>query len=103
MQKRSDTLVTINGKNCAKLMIVVGTAHPQWQQNLAFAQKIEKKANELYPGLIKCVRLFKDRIYNQNLHTRALLLEFGSDLNKEADALESAKLMADVLAAVLKN
>ncbi|MGI6144979.1 MAG: stage II sporulation protein P [Clostridia bacterium] len=103
MQKRSDTLVTINGKNCAKVMIVVGTAHPQWQQNLAFAQKIEKKANELYPGLIKCVRLFKDRIYNQNLHTRALLLEFGSDLNKEADALESAKLMADVLAAVLKN
>ena len=103
LQKRTDTLVTINGKNYAKVMIVVGTAHPQWQQNLAFAQKIEKKANELYPGLIKCVRLFKDRIYNQNLHTRALLLEFGSDLNKEEDALESAKLLADVLVAVLKN
>ena len=103
LKKRTDTLVRINGKDCAKVMIVVGTAHPQWQQNLAFAQKIEKKANELYPGLIKCVRLFKDRTYNQNLHTRALLLEFGSDLNKEEDALESAKLMADVVATVLKD
>lgn len=103
LKKRADTLVRIKGKDCAKVMIVVGTAHPQWRQNLAFAQKIEKKANELYPGLIKCVRLFKNRTYNQNLHTRALLLEFGSDLNKEEDAVESAKLLADVLAAVLKN
>jgi len=103
LKKRADTLVRINGKDYAKVMIVVGTAHPQWQQNLAFAQKIEKKANELYPGLIKCVRLFKDRIYNQNLHSRALLLEFGSDFNKEEDALESAKLIANVLAAVLKK
>jgi len=103
LQKRSDTLVRINGKDCAKVMIVVGTAHSQWQQNLAFAQKIERKANELYPGLIKCVRLFKERVYNQNLHSRAILLEFGSDLNKEEDAKESAKLIADVIAAVLKN
>lgn len=103
LQKRADTLVRINGKDCAKVLIVVGTAHSQWQQNLAFAQKLENKANELYPGLIKCVRLFKDRVYNQNLHSRALLLEFGSDLNKEEDAVESAKLLADVIAAVLKN
>lgn len=102
LSSREDTLVKIQGKNCAKVMIVVGTEHPRYQQNLVFAQKLEKKANELYPGLIKCVRLFKDRRYNQNLHTRALLLEFGSDLNKEEEALESAKLMADVLAGVLK-
>lgn len=103
LQKRSDTLVRINNQDCAKILIVVGTAHPQWRENLAFAQKIEKKANELYPGLLKAVRLYKERTYNQNLHSRALLFEFGSDLNKEEDALASAKLMADVLAAVLKN
>ncbi|MDD2432496.1 MAG: stage II sporulation protein P [Clostridia bacterium] len=103
LKKRNDTLVRINGKDCAKVLIIVGTAHPQWRQNLAFAQKMESKANELYPGLIKAVRLLKNRTYNQNLHSRALLLEFGSDLNKEEDAIESAKLMAEVLAAVLKN
>lgn len=103
LKTRGDTLVKIKGKDCAKVMIIVGTEHPNWKQNLAFAQKIEKKANELYPGLIKCVRLHKGRRYNQNLHTRALLLEIGSDLNKEEDALESAKLMADVVASVLKK
>ena len=103
LKSRSDTLVKIKGKDCAKVMIVIGTEHERWKQNLAFAQKIEKKANELYPGLLKCVRLFKDRRYNQNLHTRSLLLEIGSNLNKEEEALESAKLLAEVIAAVLKN
>lgn len=102
-KKRSDTLVKIQGRDCAKILIIVGAAHPEWKENFAFAQKLEKKAAELYPGLIKAVRLLKNRTYNQNLHSRALLLEMGSDLNKETDALESAKLMADVLAAVLGN
>lgn len=103
LKSRSDTLVKIKGKDYAKVMIVIGTEHERWKQNLAFARKIEKKANELYPGLIKCVRLFKDRRYNQNLHTRSLLLEIGSNLNKEEEALESAKLLAEVIAGVLKN
>lgn len=103
LKSRRDTLVKIQGKDCAKVMIVVGTEHPRYKENLAFAERLENKANELYPGLIKCVRLYKDRRYNQNLHTRALLLEFGSDLNKEEEAAEAAKLMADVLAAVLKQ
>jgi len=103
LKTRGETLVKINGKECAKVMIVVGTEHPHYKQNLAFAEKLARKAEELYPGLIKDVRLFKDRRYNQNLHTRALLLEFGSDLNREAEAVESAKLMADVVASVLKQ
>jgi stage II sporulation protein P len=103
LQTRGDTLVKINGMQCAKVMIVIGAEHPRWKQNLAFAQKIESKANQLYPGLIKSIRLRKDRRYNQNLHPRAILLEFGSDLNKQEDAVNSAKLMADVLAAVLKS
>ncbi|MDD2401382.1 MAG: stage II sporulation protein P [Clostridia bacterium] len=103
MNTRKDTLVRINGKDCAKVMIVIGTEHSKWKQNLAFAQKIEKKANELYPGLLKCVRSRENRCYNQDLHTHAVLFEVGSDLNKEEDAINSAKLMADVIAEVLKK
>lgn len=103
MDSRSDTLVTIKGKPCAKVMIVVGTEHPRWQDNLAFAEKIETKANELYPGLIKCIRVRKDRRYNQHLHPRALLLEVGSDLNTREDAINSTVLMAEVIAEVLKE
>ncbi len=103
LQSRSSTLVRINNKDCAKVLIVVGTEHPGYRENLAFAEKIEKKANEMYPGLIKGVRLAKGRRYNQHLHPRSLLLEFGSDLNALDDARNSAKLMADVIAEVLKK
>ncbi|QNB46174.1 hypothetical protein BR63_07515 [Thermanaerosceptrum fracticalcis] len=103
LQSRSSTLTRINKKDCAKVLIVVGTEHPRWKENLAFAEKIEKKANEMYPDLIKGIRLAKGRRYNQHLHPRALLLEFGSDLNTLDDAKNSAKLMADVIAEVLKG
>ncbi len=100
---RSDTLVKIGDKSCAKVMIVIGKEHPRWKENLAFAERIEKHANKMYPGLIKCIRVCKDRRYNQQFHSRALLFEFGSDLNTREDALNSAEMMADVFAAVLKE
>ncbi|MCR4441330.1 MAG: stage II sporulation protein P [Peptococcaceae bacterium] len=103
LESRADTLARIGGKPCAKVMIVVGTEHPKWQENMAFAQKLEAKANELYPGLIKCIRVRKDRRYNQDLHSRALLFEVGSDLNTREDAVNSAALLADVIAATLKG
>ncbi len=103
LKKREDTLVKIGGKSCAKVLIVVGTENPNYKQNLAFAEKVAAKADEMYPGLIKSIRLAHERRYNQHLHPRALLLELGSDLNTQEDANNSAALMADVIAAVLKN
>lgn len=103
LNSRADTLVKINGKDCAKIMIVVGTEHPNWKQNLAFAEKIAATADKMYPGLIKDVRSFKDRRYNQHLHPHSMLLEFGSDLNKKEDAENSSILLADVIASVLKG
>lgn len=103
LEKRSDTTVKIGNKTYAKIMIVIGTEHPQWQKNLVFAEKIAAKANEKYPGLIKTIRLHKERRYNQHLHPQALLLEFGSDLNTREDAENSAELFSEVLANVLKN
>lgn len=103
LNTRTDTLVKIGNKNYAKVMIVVGTEHPNWQKNLGFAQKIEATANRMYPGLIKCTRVLKDRRYNQHLHPRALLFEFGSDLNTREDALNSAVVMGEIIAAALKG
>lgn len=103
LSSRNDTLVKINGKEAAKVMIVIGTEHPKYKQNLAFAQKIKQKADVLYPGLIKDVRLRENRRYNQNLHPRAILLEVGSDLNKLEDAIYSGQLIGDIIGKVLKG
>ncbi len=98
--------VTINGRKCAPVLIIVGTnerkPHPQWKQNLAFAQEIYKLAEAKYPGLIKGVRT-KAGTYNQEFHPRALLLEFGYDYNTLAEAEYAATLFSDVLAEVLKE
>ncbi|MFY9174934.1 MAG: stage II sporulation protein P [Peptococcia bacterium] len=103
LKSRNDTLVKINNKNCAKVLIMVGTEHANYKKNLAFAEKIASQAEKQYPGLIKGIRLAKDRRYNQNLHPQALLLEFGSDLNTQEDANNSAVLMAEIIANVLKG
>lgn len=49
--------VQIGEDKCAQLMFVVGTdggglTHQNWRQNIAFAIKVQKKANELYPRTI---------------------------------------------------
>lgn len=103
LKSRADTMVKIGNKNYAKVLIVVGTENPRYKQNLAFAEKVAAKADDMYPGLIKSIRLAKERRYNQHLHPRSLLLEFGSDLNTQEDSNNSAALMADVLATILKG
>jgi len=101
-KEKSTTTVTINGKKAASIMIVLGTEHEKWRQNLAFAQKLEARANQLFPGLLRDLRILDNRRYNQNLHPGSLILEFGSDLNTLEEAQYSAALFAQVIAEVIK-
>ena len=54
-----------------------GLSHPNWQQNLKFAIKIQEKANEMYPGLCRPIILRNSR-YNQNLTNKAGIIEVGA-------------------------
>lgn len=102
-KSKSTTTVKISGKNAASMIIVLGTEHDRWRENLAFAEKLEAKANELYPGLIRDIRIAENRRYNQHLHPGSLILEFGSDLNTLDEAQYSAALFARVVAEVIKG
>lgn len=92
--------VKIKGKSSARILIVVGTderkPHPEWGKNLEFANRIAEYGEEMYPGLIKGVRT-KAGTYNQEYHNRALLLEFGTDLNTFSEAQYAAQLFSDIL------
>ncbi|MCG0277571.1 MAG: stage II sporulation protein P [Thermanaeromonas sp.] len=96
----------INNQEVAQILIVVGSnarlEHPNWRQNEAFAQKLAKIMDELYPGLCRGVRVQQGR-YNQHLHPRALLLEIGSSNNTLDQAQRSAKLLARVIAEALEQ
>lgn len=98
--------VKIGDETVAQLMFVIGSAgggleHPNWQQNLKFAIKIQEKANELYPGLFKPITL-RDSRYNQQLASAATIIEVGATGNTMEQCLLSMKYLAKVVSEVIK-
>jgi len=90
----------------AQLMFVIGTNegglwHPNWNQNLKFAIKIQEKAEEMYPGLFKPIMLTTSR-YNQHTGKYANIIEVGATGNTLEQCLTSMKYLAKVMDEVLK-
>ena len=98
---REAAVSTVDGKPVAKVLIIVaqgqdGLPQPHWRENYRLAKAIERKMDELYPGLSGGIQLTEWR-YNQHLHPHALLLEVGSHETSKGEAMRSMKLLADVL------
>lgn len=107
---RSDYAPTVKiGENdeAAQIMFVIGTNngglwHPNWNQNLKFAIKIQEKAEELYPGLCKPITLTKSR-YNQHTGKYASIIEVGATGNTLEQCLTSMKYLAKVMEQVIAH
>jgi stage II sporulation protein P len=98
----SKRIVNVQGKPASPVMIVLGTKHPNWQKNEAFAKELIAKGNAKYPNLFLPIYYATDARYNQHLHPHALLLEFGDQYNTVEEAENAGKAVADVLAEMLK-
>ena len=99
--------VKIGDDYAAQIMFVIGTdggglTHPNWQQNLKFAIKVQEKANELYPGLFRPIILRNSR-YNQHVTKAATIIEVGATGNTLEQCLTSMKYFSHVLDEVLKE
>lgn len=98
----------INGKKAAQVMLVMGsqsgsiTNHPNWQENLKLALKLQQMLEVKYPTLARPLSLMPKK-YNQSLSTGALLIEFGTDANTLDEACYSAELVADALISLLNT
>ena len=98
--------VKIDDEIVSQLMFVIGTdggglEHPNWQNNLKFAVKVQEKANELYPGLFKPIVLRNSR-YNQQLGNAACIIEVGATGNTLDQSILSMKYLSRILDEVLK-
>ena len=99
--------VKMGDEYAAQIMFVVGgngssIPHPEWQQNLKFAIKVQQKANELYPGLFRPI-ILRESGYNQQVSKAASLIEVGATGNTLDQCLVSMKYLAKVLDEVLGN
>lgn len=94
-----------NGESAARLMLVVGTdqgglSHPGWQENLANALKLQSVLEGQFPGLCRNLDLRTER-FNQHTAPGALLVEVGTNGNTLPQALLSAQLLGNGLAAMI--
>lgn len=85
------------GTTVAPLMLVVGTDygglhHPQWQENLALALKLQTQLEEICPGICRNINLRTQR-FNQDLSTGAMLVEVGASGNTRQEALGAAEVL----------
>lgn len=92
------TQATVDGRSSAQLMLVVGSDatrnHPDWQENLSLALKLQVLLETRYPGLCRDLS-FRSQRFNQDLTPGALLIEVGTAGN----TLEEALTAADALGA----
>lgn len=96
----------INGTKAAQCMIVVGSnanlQHDRWTENLKLACKIQKKANELFPGLMRPILLREER-FNQQISPGAIIIEVGANGNTLAEAERGGEYAARAICETLKN
>lgn len=98
----------IEGKKAAQVMLVMGsqsgsvTNHPNWQENLKLALKLQQVLEVKYPTLARPLSLVSKN-YNQSLTKGSLLIEFGTDANSLEEAVYSAEMVGEALASLLNT
>lgn len=97
--------VEIDGKSAAQFMIIAGCDDgrfnmPDYIENFKLAALLQNSAELMYPSLARPV-LFDYRNYNQHITTGSLLIEVGSHANSLEEALYTAELLGESMAAAL--
>lgn len=102
-----DTSATVNGRESAQLMLVIGTDdgglyHPSWEENLALAVKLQALLEQTHPGLCRPLNLCAER-FNGDTSPGALLVEVGAAGNTRDEAMLAAEALADGIIALVKG
>ena len=102
----ADYLV-INGRECARIMFVVGTGEgaagtgfdemPDFQSNYALAKGISEYLCSIHPQLARKIRVKVGR-YNQHVSSHCLLAEVGHNANTLEQAMNAADFLAEAIA-----
>lgn len=92
------TKASINNKNYAKIMFVLGLENKNYQENEKVMQKLNDYLNKNYPGLSRGI--YKKQgsgvngVYNQDFHPNTLLVEIGGVDNTKEEVQNSTAVLA---------
>lgn len=101
------TSATVNGQKVAQLMLVVGTNasgnyHPDWQNNLSIALKLQVLLERQAPGITRQTILRAQR-FNHDLAMGAMIVEVGTAGNTLEEAMGAIPVLADALTELLRG
>lgn len=89
----------IEGMDVAKIMFVVAKNNPNYLENNDLAEDMTEIANELYPEFARSVFYYErgSNAFNQSKSSKLALIEVGAQLNTVEEAINSAKLLSNVI------
>lgn len=91
----------INGKECARVLFVIGLENPNYEKNLEVTTKLNNIILNKYPsltrGILKKQGADVNGIYNQDLNKNVILIEIGGDKNNIDEVNNTLDLIADVI------
>ena len=96
------TQANVNGEPSAQLMVVIGTNHEAYEENLSLGLKLHVLLEQQFPGIMRPLQLRPQR-FNQDLSSGALLIEVGAAGNSHKEARIAAKALAEAVVALAKG
>lgn len=104
---KEKTTITINNKDYAKILFIVGLENPNYHQNLAFTESINNKLNEKYPNLSKGIYKKEgsgvNGVYNQDFSPKTILVEMGGPENSIEEVLNTSLAFSECFLEVINN
>ncbi|CAH1220991.1 hypothetical protein PAECIP111893_04656 [Paenibacillus plantiphilus] len=100
--RKKQTTITIDGKAYAQVMFIIGQENPNWRKNEAFANKIQDKLEEQYPGISHGIwgktTANGNGEYNQSLSPGSVLIEIGGVDNTLEESYRTVDALSKVIA-----
>ncbi len=91
------TLYKNDNKNYARVLFVVGLRHENSSKNLEFVKEINNIIEKKYPGLSRGIYERKTVIFNQDVSSKAILLELGGVDNTLEEINNTLEIFSQIL------
>lgn len=105
--ERDKTTVTIDDKNYAKIIFLLGGENPNYLENKEFIEKINNKIVEKYPNLSKGIYKKEgagvNGVYNQDNSKYTILVEIGGYQNTTDEVLNTTLAFTECFLEVINN
>ena len=96
------TRAEVEGETSAQLMVVIGTNHENYEENLSLGLKLHALLEQRSPGIMRPLQLRQQR-FNQDLNPGALLIEIGAAGNSHKEARLAASQLAEAIVAMAQG